>query len=96
MRKPAEDLRRPTDHLGDRTIVSGTPDHGTLTAMTNPQHSAELIPFDQVHRLVQERRQRASAKADPDAGSLMAARTSQVRRLLTESRVRATTGPEVA
>ena len=63
--------------------------------MTNPHHSAELIPFDQVHRLVQERRQRASAQADPDAGSLMATRTSQVRRLLTEQRGRPT-GPEVA
>jgi hypothetical protein len=62
--------------------------------MTNP-HGAELIPFDQVHRLVQERRQRAAAEADADAGTLMAARTSQVRRLLTEQRARPT-GPEVA
>lgn len=63
--------------------------------MTNPHHSAELIPFDQVHRLVQERRQRTSAQADPDAGSLVATRTSQVRRLL-EAREPRPTGPEVA
>jgi hypothetical protein len=63
--------------------------------MTEPQRTAELIPFDSVHRLVQERRQRRAAQADPDAGSLTAARTSQVRRLLAEQRDR-TSGPEVA
>lgn len=63
--------------------------------MTNSQRTAELIPFDQVHRLVQERRQRRAAVADQDAGTLTAARTSQVRRLLAENRSR-TSGPEVA
>ncbi len=63
--------------------------------MTDSQRTAELIPFDQVQRLVQERRQRRAAFADADAGSLTAARTSQVRRLLAESRERPS-GPEVA
>lgn len=64
--------------------------------MTNPQRSAELIPFDSVHRLVQERRQRRVATA-PDATTLTAARTSQVRRLLAEQRdLRPPSGPEVA
>lgn len=63
--------------------------------MTESQRTAELIPFDQVQRLVQERRQRRAAVADRDAGALTAARTSQVRRLLTEQRAR-TSGPEVA
>jgi hypothetical protein len=68
--------------------------------MTQPHHSAELIPFDQVQRLVQERRQRRSAATgadDLDPGLLMATRTSQVRRLLAEQRdTRPPTGPEVA
>lgn len=93
----AEVLPLLADHSGDRTFAPGTPDHWTLTAMTHPHHGAELIPFDQVHRLVQERRQRTSALADPDAGSLVATRTSQVRRLLAEHRaVRPPSGPEVA
>ncbi|MDQ8043294.1 MAG: hypothetical protein AAGC46_02755 [Solirubrobacteraceae bacterium] len=66
--------------------------------MTNSQHSAELIPFEQVQRLVQERRQRKHvAVTDDDAGSIMAARTSQVRRLLEQQRsMRPPTGPEAA
>lgn len=67
-----------------------------LTEMTESQRTAELIPFDQVHRLVQERRQRRAALADQDAGALTAARTSQVRRLLAEHRTRTSSGPEVA
>lgn len=63
--------------------------------MTESQRTAELIPFSQVQRLVQEKRQRRASAADVDAGSLTAARTSQVRRLLAEQRSR-TSGPEVA
>ena len=68
--------------------------------MTNPHHSAELIPFAQVHRLVQERRQqrRPAPVVDlQDTGSLVATRTSQVRRLLAEQRAAPpSSGPEAA
>ena len=53
--------------------------------MTNPQQGAELIPFEQVQRLVNERRRRAAAArgVEIDDGDLITgARTSQVRRLL--------------
>ena len=51
--------------------------------MTNPHQGAELIPFEQVQRLVNERRRRAAAARGVDDGDLITdARTSQVRRLL--------------
>lgn len=66
--------------------------------MTNPHHSAELIPFEQVQRLVSERRrQRRHVAFEEDPSVLMATRTSQVRRLLEQQRsVRPPTGPDVA
>jgi hypothetical protein len=65
--------------------------------MTNPHHSAELIPFEQVQRLVQERRQRKHVAVDLDPTAILATRTSQVRRLLEQQRsMRPPTGPDAA
>jgi hypothetical protein len=66
--------------------------------MSEPRHSAQLIPFGEVHRLVQERRRRPRpAGPSAHAGSFSAPRsTSQVRRLLVEHRAEPPSGPEAA
>lgn len=64
--------------------------------MTDSPHSAEIIPFDQVRRIVQERR-RLAAQTDTESDALMplpASGTSQVRRILSEQRAAARPGAD--
>ena len=66
--------------------------------MSDTRPSAQLIPFTEVQRLVQERRRRTrtSGPSGP-TGSFSAPRnTSQVRRLLMERRDDSPSGPEAA
>jgi hypothetical protein len=66
--------------------------------MTNPRQTAELIPFEQVQRLVNERRRKAAAVRGEDHADLITGvRTSQVRRLLQVQRRGASpSGPTAA
>ncbi|MEH3053117.1 MAG: hypothetical protein PGN13_03785 [Patulibacter minatonensis] len=65
--------------------------------MSDPRPTAQLIPFGEVQRLVQERRRHArnGSLGEPNGSFSGPRSTSQVRRLLTEYRTDPS-GPDVA
>lgn len=64
--------------------------------MSDPRPSAQLIPFGEVQRLVQERRRHARPGSMHGGSFSQPRSTAQVRRMLTEHRAGPPSGPEAA